>query len=123
MQFEPNTDAADSRETTGVSRRTVLRGAVVVGVAGVAATTLAACGEDDSSTDTGSGSSGAAEEGTIAKTSDIPVGGGQILDAAGQKIVITQPESGQSPARATGANTARPTARSRSARLRNRSQG
>ena len=41
----------------------------------------------------GSGSGAAAGPAALARTSDIPVGGGKIL--ATQKIVITQPKSGE----------------------------
>jgi Rieske Fe-S protein len=96
------------------SRRTVLRGAGVVGAAAVAAS-LAACGSDSGSTDTAGGDSAPTGGGTpaptgtdgggastgssgggaggLAKTADIPVGGGKIF--ADQKIVVTQPTSGQ----------------------------
>jgi len=68
------------------SRRTLLAGA---GVAGVAVT-LAAC-SSGSGGDSGSGSGGGAD--TPIKTSDIPVGGGKVYD--GQKVVVTQPTAGQ----------------------------
>jgi Rieske Fe-S protein len=57
-------------------------GVGLVGVAGV----VAACG---GSSDSGS-SDGAA--GGLAKTSDIPVGGGKIFKA--EKVVVTQPTKG-----------------------------
>ncbi|MDX2529320.1 Rieske (2Fe-2S) protein [Streptomyces europaeiscabiei] len=91
-------------------RRTVMTAA---GVAGLAVA-LTACGSgDDSSTSTSSGSgaggdassdstaeagSGSASGGdsaggtAIAKTSDIPEGGGKIFESEG--VVITQPEAG-----------------------------
>jgi Rieske Fe-S protein len=91
------------------SRRQVLRG---VAVAGVAAATggLTACGGRGSASGTGpprassSGttssapsSSGTASNGAstnaLAKTSDIPVGGGVIFRA--EKIVVTQPTTGE----------------------------
>jgi Rieske Fe-S protein len=78
---------------SGTTRRGVMLGAGLVGVAGV----VAACG--------GSGGGAAAEDGTpkaadgsanrgasLAKTSDIPVGGGKIFPD--RKIVVTQPEPG-----------------------------
>ena len=85
------------------SRRQVLRG---VAVAGVVATTgvLVACGGGgDSAGGTGAtagsgttpGTTGSSSENSssggeaLAKTSDIPVGGGVIFDA--QKVVVTQP--------------------------------
>jgi Rieske Fe-S protein len=101
-----------------LSRRRLLYG---VAAAGVAAPLLAACGEDggsteqsnqgggqdtgsDSGSDTGSdgGSDAGSEEGggqdgsgggtELAKTSDIPVGGGKVF--ADQQIVVTQPAEG-----------------------------
>lgn len=88
----------------GNSRRVVLAGAGAVGLAGV----LAACGGSGGSSSpasspagggsasqapapgsSASGSGGAA----LAKTSDIPVGGGKIFDD--QKVVVTQPAAGE----------------------------
>ncbi|MFF9851552.1 Rieske (2Fe-2S) protein [Streptomyces litmocidini] len=68
---------------SGVARRTVVAAA---GGAGLAAA-LAACGSgaDDKNT---------APEGTaLARTGDIPVGGGKIL--ADKGLVITQPKAGE----------------------------
>ncbi|MFD5627399.1 MULTISPECIES: Rieske (2Fe-2S) protein [unclassified Streptomyces] len=65
------------------SRRTVV---AAVGVAGIAVA-LTACGSEDDS------SSGSADAGTVlAKTSDIPEGGGKVF--ASQGVVVTQPEAG-----------------------------
>jgi len=94
-------------------RRTVLRGAAVIGLAGAAAPLIAACGGDDTA---GSGttapssapassapassapassapasSSGGA--GSLGPASDVPVGGGKVY--ADAKVVITQPTAGQ----------------------------
>src|SRR6478672_5128294 len=85
-------------------RRTVIRGAGVVGVAALGATALAACGGDSStSTSTaGSSSSSSAAASTQAGGSgggagipkaDIPVGGGTIIAAT--KTVVTQPKAGE----------------------------
>jgi len=84
------------------TRRAVLAGAGAVGVAAV----LAACGSDESDGDTGredttgSGtgstpSTGTApdESGALARTSDIPVGGGKIF--AEQGVAVTQPTAGE----------------------------
>jgi Rieske Fe-S protein len=83
------------------TRRTLLAGAGAVG----AAVVLSACGTgDDDALDTAGGNpatSGAASPpgGTdggataIAKTSEVPVGGGKII--ADQQIVVTQPTEGQ----------------------------
>jgi Rieske Fe-S protein len=88
MQIEPSTSPTDEQETTGLARRTILRGAAVAGVAGVAGVTLAACGGDDDA-----GSSGA-EAGGI-PTSDIPVKGGKVVDGPSSKVVVTQPAEGE----------------------------
>jgi Rieske Fe-S protein len=54
---------------------------------------IAACGgSSDSGGDSGSGSGGGAGS-TLASTSDIPVGGGKVF--ANDKIVVTQPKSGE----------------------------
>ncbi|MGW8761441.1 Rieske (2Fe-2S) protein [Streptomyces sp. NPDC055815] len=68
---------------SGVARRTVVAAA---GSAGLAAA-LAACGggADDKN--------GAPEGGALARTGDIPVGGGKIL--ADKGLVITQPKAGE----------------------------
>jgi nitrite reductase/ring-hydroxylating ferredoxin subunit len=93
------------------------RRAVLAGAAGVsAATVLAACGSDNNSgggdlygggsqpttgggqptgaaPTTGGGNTGGNTGGqALAKTSDIPVGGGKIF--ADQKVVVTQPKKG-----------------------------
>jgi Rieske Fe-S protein len=91
-------------ETT---RRAVLAGAVGAGAAAV----VTACGGgSDSGSNSGSGSqaqdptqnppttsapveSSAPAVNGLAKTSEIPVGGGKIFD--GQKVVVTQPVAGQ----------------------------
>ena len=90
-----------------VSRRAVLRGA---GLAAVTAGTVAACGsggsDDTSSGSSASGSgsatssaggSGSAAGGSagaeLAAVSDVPVGGGMVV--AAQKVVLTQPTSGE----------------------------
>ncbi|MYV52159.1 Rieske (2Fe-2S) protein [Streptomyces sp. SID3212] len=76
-----------------VTRRTIVAAA---GAAGLGAA-LVACGDDTSGTadqkpaDTGAGNSGAGD--VLAKTTDIPEGGGKIFD--GQGVVVTQPEAGE----------------------------
>jgi len=76
-------------EGRGPSRRTLLRGAAVAGVAGAAGLGLAACSSDNS----GSGSGGSqATSADLGAASAIPVGGGKIF--ADQKVVVTQPEAG-----------------------------
>ena len=77
---------------TGVTRRTMFRGAAVTGVA---VPFLAACGGGDSSSGSGGdGSSGSGSGGgaTTLATADVPVGGGKILPD--QQIVVTQPTDG-----------------------------
>jgi len=81
------------------SRRIVFHGLTALGVAAV----LAGCGgsddgtgstSGDTSTPTGGKSSGGTTTQTVlAKTSEVPVGGGIIL--TGEKIVITQPTDGE----------------------------
>lgn len=79
---------------SGVARRTVVSAAGGVGL--VAA--LAACGGGGGGTDDGKGSTGGADAppeagAVLAKTSDIPVGGGKVVE--GQGVVITQPKAGE----------------------------
>ncbi|MGW6541014.1 Rieske (2Fe-2S) protein [Streptomyces sp. NPDC055051] len=71
---------------SGVARRTV----VAAGGAGLAAAALAACGGSD--TEGGTGSDGS-PQGPLARTGDIPVGGGKVL--ADRGVVITQPKAGE----------------------------
>jgi Rieske Fe-S protein len=83
-------------------RRTVIRGAGVVGVAAFGATALGGCGGDSGTSTSTAGSSSAAATSAepdgsgggagIAKA-DIPVGGGTIIAAT--KTVVTQPKAGQ----------------------------
>ncbi|MEE1814185.1 Rieske (2Fe-2S) protein [Streptomyces sp. SP18ES09] len=68
---------------SGVARRTVVAAA---GGAGLTAA-LAACGSG------ADGKSAAPEGGVLARTGDIPVGGGKIL--ADRGLVITQPKAGE----------------------------
>ncbi|MFJ3334224.1 Rieske (2Fe-2S) protein [Streptomyces sp. NPDC086766] len=83
------------------ARRTVV---AAVGAAGLAAA-LAACGSDDgasgssSTQDNGNGNGGgsgggaAAGGAVLAKTADIPEGGGKVF--ASQGVVVTQPTKGE----------------------------
>ncbi|MEU5419431.1 Rieske (2Fe-2S) protein [Streptomyces sp. NPDC001407] len=96
----------------GASRRTVVAAAGASGLAAV----LAACGSDDSSGDKktapapasseapgASGTSASAPEastappsgaaGALARTADIPVGGGKVFPDT--KVVVTQPAKGE----------------------------
>lgn len=76
MTQEPQRDA-------GASRRRVLAGVGLVGLAGA----VTACGS------AGSGSSGGSSGASaLTSTGDIPVGGGMIFTS--EKVVVTQPESG-----------------------------
>jgi Rieske Fe-S protein len=100
---QPTTPVPDP-PLEGDTRRGLLAGAGLAGLAGV----LAACG--GSSGDAGGGgygsgggggggdtgqtsSSGGAQANALAKTSDIPVGGGKVFE--GEKVVVTQPAKGQ----------------------------
>ncbi|MGW0767447.1 Rieske (2Fe-2S) protein [Streptomyces sp. NPDC002676] len=79
--------SASLNPEAGPARRTVVAAA---GAAGLAAA-LTACGSGDDSSNSvgsGSGSSGSA----LAKTSDIPEGGGKIFKDQG--VVVTQPTAG-----------------------------
>ncbi|MGW6568977.1 Rieske (2Fe-2S) protein [Streptomyces sp. NPDC054975] len=77
---------------SGVARRTVVSAA---GGAGLVAA-LAACG---GGTDGKAGSGGGAADtpteagAPLARTADIPVGGGKVIE--GQGVVITQPKAGE----------------------------
>lgn len=79
MPFDPSMPEPAS------TRRGMLLGVGLVGLAG----TLSACG--GSSTD--SSGDGAESDGSLGKTSDIPVGGGKIFKS--QKVVVTQPKQGE----------------------------
>ena len=85
--------AMDSPTRGGdASRRAVIGGFVGLGV-GVPL--LAACGSDGlagGSSDSAGGSGGTTSSGPIAKTSEIPVGGGKIFTR--EKVVVTQPTQG-----------------------------
>lgn len=85
----PAMETADCGGCCGTDRRALLRGAAAVGVAGVAGLALAACSTASGST----GTSTASGPTTLGPTSDVPVGGGKVYKD--QKIVVTQPVSGQ----------------------------
>jgi Rieske Fe-S protein len=74
---------------SSLPRRRILTTAALAG----GATVLSACGDDGSGPTAGSGSGGAGASGEIASTSDVPEGGGVILNEAG--VVVTQPEPGE----------------------------
>ncbi|WP_433338085.1 Rieske (2Fe-2S) protein [Spirillospora sp. CA-294931] len=98
---EPLTDGTGPQTGggPGETRRKVLLGVGAVGVAGLAAACGGDDGKDDSSGDAGSGqtptqSSGNGAGGAVlAKTADIPVGGGKIFKK--EKVVVVQPAAGQ----------------------------
>ena len=80
-----------SREESDVSRRIILRGAAL---GGVALPLLGACRSDTEAAKTPATSDSAAAAGMdIASTADVPVGGGTIF--ADEKIVVTQPTEGE----------------------------
>lgn len=113
MAIENTTPQA--QPDSGLSRRSAIRTAAVAGAVVVTGTGLAACSKSDNGATTGSAPGSAASDpgaagsagggastgagagggaaGSIAKTSDIPVGGGKII--ATQKIVVTQPAAGK----------------------------
>src|ERR1044072_4543051 len=71
------------------SRRVVV---AAVGAAGLALP-LNACGSEDDSSSSSSSSDSAAGGSVLAKTSDIPEGGGKIFKDSG--VVVTQPTAGE----------------------------
>ena len=73
--------SASLQPVSGPARRTVMAAA---GAAGLAVA-LTACGSDDDSSDSAAGTA-------LAKTSDIPEGGGKIFKDQG--VVVTQPTAG-----------------------------
>jgi nitrite reductase/ring-hydroxylating ferredoxin subunit len=72
----------------GSSRRGLLAGAGLAGLAGI----VVACGGGSGDSEGGGGAGGGAG-GALASTSDIPVGGGKVFKD--DKIVVTQPKSGE----------------------------
>ncbi|MDX2547641.1 Rieske (2Fe-2S) protein [Streptomyces sp. WI04-05B] len=79
--------SASLQPVSGPGRRTVMAAA---GAAGLAVA-LTACGSDDDSSDSAT-EQGAAAGTALAKTSDIPEGGGKIFKDQG--VVVTQPTAG-----------------------------
>ncbi len=77
---------SSEQPTSDVTRRVLLRGTAVTGLA---APLLAACGSDEEPAETGDGDS----SGPLASTSDVPAGGGTVLNE--QQIVLTQPAEGE----------------------------
>lgn len=94
----PNDKSSDHPAARGLDRRTVIRGAGVVGVGIAGAATVAACGGSSDTASTagepaGSASGPAAPTVGAIKVGDIPVGGGKVFDA--EKVVVTQPKAGE----------------------------
>ena len=84
-------------EPISADRRGVLKGVAVLGAAGAVAGTLAACGGSDDGTSPGgspSGAGGGKPAGAITETSEVPVGGGKVVNVSGTKVVVTQPVDG-----------------------------
>jgi Rieske Fe-S protein len=87
MPFDPSKPEPES------TRRGMLLGVGLVGLAG----TLSACGSKGASSGDSSGSgSGSGDKsggGSLGKPGDIPVGGGKIFTS--EKVVVTQPKQGE----------------------------
>lgn len=86
-----------AEKTSDLTRRGVLRGAAV---SGLALPVLAACGGDaepgTSGPTSGGGSAGGGGGGTSVPTADVPVGGGTIVTDADENVfVVTQPTEGE----------------------------
>lgn len=73
----------------GSSRRGLLAGAGLAGLAGV----VVACGGGSKDSGDSGGGAGGGAGGALANTSDIPVGGGKVFKD--DKVVVTQPTSGE----------------------------
>jgi Rieske Fe-S protein len=82
--------APEGAAPAGGSRRGLLIGAGLAGVAGLAAACGGSSGGGDSA-DGGSGGGGGG--GALASTGDIPVGGGKVFES--EKVVVTQPAQGE----------------------------
>src|SRR4051794_36074049 len=89
MTSETTPDPTATGHAAGPARRTVLRGAAVLGVLGVGGA-LSGCGGGSGGS---SGSSEAVAGTVLGPVSDVPSGGGKIYPAA--KIVVTQPSMGE----------------------------
>src|SRR4051794_30024477 len=104
-QSAPGSSTID--ELHPFSRRRALQGVAGIGLLGIAGTVLSACGSDEPASSTAPSVTGQSSEPAetmssgggqpsgdeIATTDQVPVGGGLILEDP-DKIVITQPESG-----------------------------
>jgi Rieske Fe-S protein len=83
----PAGPAPEDGAPAGGTRRGLLIGAGLAGVAGLAA----ACG--GSSGDSADGGGGGGGGSALASTTDIPVGGGKVFES--EKVVVTQPAQGE----------------------------
>jgi nitrite reductase/ring-hydroxylating ferredoxin subunit len=89
------TNASGPAAPDGRTRRGLLIGVGLAGVAGLAA----ACGGEESGGGQGGGEGGGATDGggaagaVLASTTEIPVGGGKVFKD--QKVVVVQPTQGQ----------------------------
>jgi Rieske Fe-S protein len=92
---QPDQLPSDEHPSKGFDRRMVIRSVGALGVGAVGAVTLMACGGGAATTAGGAAAgAGSADLGkTVVKTSDIPVGGGEVFDAT--KVVVTQPKAGE----------------------------
>jgi Rieske Fe-S protein len=96
--------APASASTAGASRRAVLAGAGAAAVVALSGCTTygpgggdgGGDGSGDPAPDPGGGGdgggNGGGNTGPLAQTGDIPVGGGQVIEA--RRVVVTQPEAG-----------------------------
>jgi len=80
----------------GPARRTVLRGAAMVGAMTAAAPLLAACGSDTpTAAPPETTPAGVAAAGTIVAASDVAVGGSVVKIVEDRKVIVTQPVAGE----------------------------
>ncbi|MCI3225107.1 Rieske (2Fe-2S) protein [Streptomyces sp. NP-1717] len=88
-------DTAPTATGRTVARRTVVAAAGAVGLGAA----LVACGSDEPADSVGQApaddgaNSGGGQGAVLAKTADIPEGGGKVFEAQG--VVVTQPSAGQ----------------------------
>ncbi|MFF9768724.1 Rieske (2Fe-2S) protein [Streptomyces sp. NPDC014636] len=85
--------SASLHPAAGPARRTVVAAAGAAGLA--AALTACGSGDDSDTADPGAGSTGSAQDGggaALARTADIPEGGGKVFKDQG--VVVTQPAAG-----------------------------
>jgi Rieske Fe-S protein len=82
----------DAEQTAGPGRRNVIAGAGAVGVGALGVIALAGCGAGGGAKPAPSVPAKLKGK-VIAKTSEVPVGGGKIL--TDDKIVVTQPAKGE----------------------------